>query len=42
MEILELLDMATESGTAVIMCTHNYPLIKFIAKEIVKGVKKLD
>ena len=29
MEILELLDMATDSGTAVIMCTHNYPLIKY-------------
>ena len=29
MEILELLDMATESGTSVIMCTHNYPLIKY-------------
>ena len=29
MEILELLDMCTESGTAVIMCTHNYPLIKY-------------
>ena len=29
MEILELLDMATENGTSVIMCTHNYPLIKY-------------
>jgi len=29
MEILELLDMATDSGAAVIMCTHNYPLIKY-------------
>tara|TARA_Y100001970_G_scaffold41201_1_gene50807 strand:- start:3096 stop:3743 length:648 start_codon:yes stop_codon:yes gene_type:complete len=29
MEILELLDMATESGASVIMCTHNYPLIKY-------------
>ena len=29
MEILELLDMATDSGTSVIMCTHNYPLIKY-------------
>ena len=29
MEILELLDMATDSGASVIMCTHNYPLIKY-------------
>ena len=29
MEILELLEMATDNGTAVIMCTHNYPLIKY-------------
>ena len=29
MEILELLEMATDQGTAVIMCTHNYPLIKY-------------
>ena len=33
MEILELLEMATDNGTAVIMCTHNYPLIKY-KKEI--------
>ena len=29
MEILELLEMATDQGTSVIMCTHNYPLIKY-------------
>ena len=29
MEILELLDMATDTGASVIMCTHNYPLIKY-------------
>ena len=29
MEILELLEMATDNGTSVIMCTHNYPLIKY-------------
>ena len=28
MEILELLEMATDYGASVIMCTHNYPLIK--------------
>jgi len=27
-EILELLEMATNYGASVIMCTHNYPLIK--------------
>ena len=27
-EILELLEMATDYGASVIMCTHNYPLIK--------------
>ena len=27
-EILELLEMATDYGSSVIMCTHNYPLIK--------------
>ena len=29
MEILELLEMATDYGASVIMCTHNYPLIKY-------------
>ncbi len=28
MEILELLEMSTDYGASVIMCTHNYPLIK--------------
>ena len=28
-EILELLEMATDYGASVIMCTHNYPLIKY-------------
>tara|TARA_B100001029_G_C14993331_1_gene413418 strand:+ start:249 stop:899 length:651 start_codon:yes stop_codon:yes gene_type:complete len=28
MEILELLEMCTDYGASVIMCTHNYPLIK--------------
>ncbi|MAV64437.1 MAG: cell division ATP-binding protein FtsE [Candidatus Marinimicrobia bacterium] len=29
MEILELLEMASDNGATVIMCTHNYPLIKY-------------
>ena len=45
MEILELLDMATENGTAVIMCTHNYPLIKYKKRnflELLEGKVRLD
>lgn len=29
MEILELLEMVSDNGASVIMCTHNYPLIKY-------------
>jgi len=45
MEILELLDMATENGTAVIMCTHNYPLIKYKKRnflELLEGKVRLE
>ena len=36
MEILELLEMATDYGTCVIMCTHNYPLIKYKKREFIE------
>ena len=36
MEILELLEMATDFGTCVIMCTHNYPLIKYKKREFIE------
>ena len=45
MEILELLDMASENGTAVIMCTHNYPLIKYKKRnflELLEGKVRLE
>ena len=36
MEILELLEMATDYGTCVIMCTHNYPLIKYKKRDFIE------
>tara|TARA_B100002052_G_C15804815_1_gene562997 strand:- start:457 stop:1125 length:669 start_codon:yes stop_codon:yes gene_type:complete len=36
MEILELLEMATDYGTCVIMCTHNYPLIKYKKRKFIE------